>query len=221
MLDQKMSKANALIKKTKDLIEKMKADNELNESNKHMSNTEIRIQKNIYGILSSRFVELVTDYTELQTKQKQRVQEKFTRQCKIIKPDATDEEIQKVVESGDSEIFSQAMLDSKLHDSAKSALSYIENKHERILHLEQSINELHQLFVDMALLVETQGEIINQIEMNVHSAAEYVKEGNQELVQAVEYQKKSRKKMCIIIIIVVVVCVVLMAILFPSLFSRK
>jgi len=134
------------------------------------------------------------DYTDLQSKHKTRIQEKFARHCRIVKPDATDDEIEAVVESGDPEIFTKAMLDSKLHDSAKSALTYIENKHQDILKLEQSVNELHQLFVDMALLIETQGDIINRIEYNVHSATEYVKAGRQEVEDAIVLQKKSRKK---------------------------
>jgi t-SNARE complex subunit (syntaxin) len=37
--------------------------------------------------------------------------------------------------------------------------------------LEQSIVELHQLFVDMSVLVETQGEMLDQIEYSVQQVS--------------------------------------------------
>lgn len=39
--------------------------------------------------------------------------------------------------------------------------------------ISQSINELYQLFSDMAVLVETQGELLNNIEYNVQQASAY------------------------------------------------
>jgi t-SNARE complex subunit (syntaxin) len=63
-----------------------------------------------------------------------------------------------------------------------------------VLTLEQSVAELHQMFLDFALLTEQQGELLDQIEFNVRSAADYVEEGNVDLFESIEYQKKIRKK---------------------------
>ena len=71
--------------------------------------------------------------------------------------------------------------------------------------LERSITELHQLFVDMAVLVESQGELLNQIEHNVEQAVGFVASGVDELNSASDYQKASRKKMMIICCIIVVI----------------
>ena len=60
--------------------------------------------------------------------------------------------------------------------------------------LEQSVAELHQMFLDFALLTEQQGELLDQVEFQVKQATDYVEEGNVEVVEAVEYQKKIRKK---------------------------
>jgi hypothetical protein len=59
--------------------------------------------------------------------------------------------------------------------------------------LEASLKELHQLFLDMSLLVEAQGELLNQIEFSVESAVAYTEKGVQELEKAKEYQKSARK----------------------------
>ncbi len=79
------------------------------------------------------------------------------------------------------------------HAQAKEALIYIENRHRDIMRLEQSIKELHQLFLDMAILVESQGELIDQIEYNVSQSVAYSKEAVKQLNQANQLQKKSRK----------------------------
>lgn len=84
-------------------------------------------------------------------------------------------------------------MDTQRQALAKDALAYIENKHKDILRLEQSIQELHQLFLDMAILVESQGELIDQIEYNVSQSVAYTREAVKELRTANQYQKKSRK----------------------------
>lgn len=45
----------------------------------------------------------------------------------------------------------------------------------------------------MAVLVDSQGELLNQIEFNVSQSVAYTTDGVKELKKAVEYQKKSRK----------------------------
>lgn len=83
-------------------------------------------------------------------------------------------------------------------------------KYQDVLTLEQSVAELHQMFLDFALLTEQQGELLDQIEFNVNQAADYVEEANVETHTAIEYQKSIRKKQCWIIIIVSVAVAVLL-----------
>ena len=52
--------------------------------------------------------------------------------------------------------------------------------------LEQSIFELHEMFVDMANLVESQGEMIDRIEFHVGKAVEYVESGYRGHAESIE-----------------------------------
>lgn len=81
----------------------------------------------------------------------------------------------------------------------------VADKYQDVLTLEASVAELHQMFLDFALLTEQQGELLDQIQHQVQAASDYIEEGNQEMVQAIEIQKSIRKKQCCIIIIVIVV----------------
>ena len=46
-------------------------------------------------------------------------------------------------------------------------LAEINERHEAVKELEKSLMELHQVFLDMAVLVEAQGEMLDNIEQQV------------------------------------------------------
>jgi len=167
---------------------------------------EYRIKTNMHGTLTRKFLDLMAEYQEVQTKFKNKFRERVERQYKIVKPDATHAEIEEALESGNTQVFAKEILNQR-HAQAKDALNYIENRHRDILRLEQSIKELHQLFLDMAIMVEAQGEMIDQIEYNVSQSVAYTKDAVKNLRDANKLQKKSRKKMCCIVCILLVVLI--------------
>jgi len=189
---------------------------ELDAENKEMAGTqkgsaEYRIRTNMHGTLTRKFLDLMTEYQGVQTKYKNKYRERVERQYKIVKPDATTEEIEDALESGNTQVIAQQILDQR-HSQAKEALAYIENKHKDILRLEQSIKELHQLFLDMAILVEAQSELIDQIEYNVSQSVAYTKQGVSELTKANKLAKASRKKMCCLGVILAIILIVVIGI---------
>jgi syntaxin 1B/2/3 len=211
-LNSLMESTSAIVAEVRAKLENMKKSNTAFAALKGVSPTEVRIRTNMHGTLTQKFLELVQEYQEVQTNYKNKYKEKVERQYKIAKPDATPEEIEDAMTSGDSsKIFANQILDTHLHAQAKSALAYIEARHKDILRLEASIAELHQLFVDMAVLVESQGEMLNQIEYNVNQSVAYTAQGVQELRSAVKHQKRGRKKMYILIVILLIIIVVVLA----------
>jgi hypothetical protein len=75
-------------------------------------------------------------------------------------------------------------------------LQEVQDTYEDVRRLEASILELHKMFMDLALLVEQQGEMLDQIEFQVKSAGDYVKTGNEQIEQAIEKAKTIRKVRC-------------------------
>jgi len=203
---------NGLVTETRGRLDKLKSDTAEFQASKTATTTEVRIRTNMHSTLTQKFLETVQEYQEVQTTYKNKYKEKVERQYKIAKPDATPDEIEDAMQSGDSsKIFANQILDTHLHQQAKNALAYIEARHKDIVRLEASILELHQLFVDMAVLVDSQGELLNQIEFNVTQSVAYMEQGNKELKQAVKLQKKGRKKMIIIIVILIIIIIVILA----------
>ena len=132
------------------------------------------------------------------------------RQLEIVKPDVTPDEIDTVLRSGGtSEVFRSAILKGAA-DPIKNAYADVADKYQDVLKLEQSVAELHQMFLDFALLTEQQGELLDQIEYQVKSAGEYIEDGNTDIQYAIQYQKEIRKRYCCLIIIILVIVMVLL-----------
>mmetsp|Transcript_30192 Transcript_30192/g.97156 ORF Transcript_30192/g.97156 Transcript_30192/m.97156 type:complete len:161 (+) Transcript_30192:969-1451(+) len=158
----------------------------------------------------------------MQTNFKGKYKERVGRQLKVVRPDATDDDVERLLQDGgDSNIFKQQLLQERSTQAAKNALADIQDKHRDIIRLEQSIVELHQLFVDMAVLVETQGEMLDQIEYSVQQAHQYVDRGVKQLEKAKESQKKSRKRMCCLLCCFIIILFIVIGVVFGGLKGAK
>ncbi|XP_057267203.1 syntaxin-3-like, partial [Pezoporus wallicus] len=106
----------------------------------------------------------------------------------------TDEELEEMLESGNPSIFTAGIMDSQM---SKQALSEIEGRHKDIVRLESSIKELHDMFVDIAMLVENQGEMggsaIDRIESNMDQSVGFVERAVADTKKAVKYQSEARR----------------------------
>ena len=82
--------------------------------------------------------------------------------------------------------------------------------------MEASVAELHQMFLDFALLTEEQGEQLDQIEFQVKSASEYIKTGNDDIIEVNRIQQRICKKQCCIIITCLVIIGIIVAIVIAT-----
>ncbi|XP_066544825.1 syntaxin-2 isoform X1 [Amia ocellicauda] len=175
----------------------------LQGENENRVSVDLRIQKTQHTVLSRKFVEVMTQYNETQVSFRERSKGRIQRQLEITGRVTTNEELEDMLESGNPAIFTSDIIsDSQI---TRQALNEIESRHKDIIKLESSIRELHDMFVDMAMLVETQGEMVNNIEKNVTNAVDYVGRAKEETKKAVKYQSKARRKYVIIALAVLVV----------------
>uniref|UniRef100_A0A3Q3BN10 Syntaxin 2b n=1 Tax=Kryptolebias marmoratus TaxID=37003 RepID=A0A3Q3BN10_KRYMA len=160
------------------------------------ASVDFRIQKTQHTVLSRKFVEVMTQYNATQVSFRERSKGRIQRQLEITGRVTTNEELEDMLESGNPSIFTSDIIsDSQI---TRQAVNEIESRHQDIMHLESSIRELHAMFMDMAMLVETQGDMVNNIENNVSNAAEYIGRAKEETKKALRYQKKSRRKYIIL-----------------------
>lgn len=75
---------------------------------------------------------------------------------------------------------------------ARQTLADIEARHDDIMKLEKSIREVHDLFVDMATLIQKQGDKIDSIESHVTNTRSFVEKAVEQTSKALVYQGKAR-----------------------------
>lgn len=168
----------------------------------------VRMQRTQHGVLSREFVELMGHCNTIQAHYRDRNVERIQRQLRITGNDVTAEQLDVMLESGQTDVFTQNILsDAK---ATKQALNEIETRHDEILKLEKSIRDLHDMFQYLAMEVEAQGEMVNRVEANIMQSSNYVEKAKADVEQAVTYQQKARKKkiwiaVCLAILILILV----------------
>lgn len=181
------------------------------EEQTNKSNADLRIRKTQHSALSRKFVEVMTEYNRTQTDYRERCKGRIQRQLEITGRATTNEELEEMLEQGNSAVFTQGIIMET--QQAKQTLADIEARHADIIKLENSIRELHDMFMDMAMLVESQGEMVDRIEYHVEQSRDYVATGQEQLVQASKYMSKARKKKIFIIVCVAITLVILIVLL--------
>ena len=120
-----------------------------------------------------------------------------------------EEAIERMIESGEAEtIFQKAILEQG-RGRVLDTLAEIQERHRAVKDLESSLLELHQIFLDMAVLVDAQGEMLDNIEKQVARSVEYVQSGTAALQDAKQLQKSTRKWMCCGIVTLLIVALVI------------
>lgn len=175
---------------------------------------DTRIRKGQHTALSRDFVDVMSHYNTIQVDYREKCKGRIQRQLEITGKSKTSEEVEDMIEKKNIAIFTSGIIIET--QQARQALGDIEARHQDILNLENSIKELHEMFLDMAMLVESQGEMVNRVEYNVDQAADYVQSAKIETKKAVRYQSKARWKKFVIFFC----CLALIAIIIGIVYSQ-
>ncbi|XP_078797190.1 syntaxin-11a isoform X1 [Oryzias latipes] len=139
--------------------------------------------------LTNAFHEAMCEYNTAEMLQRENCKTRIQRQAEIMGKEVSREQIEEMIETGKCSLFSDNLLLEGR--SARSALTEIENRHKELLELEGRIRDIHELFFQMALLVEEQGCKLDNIEANVGQTRDYVAEASAQIKKAVRYKKNN------------------------------
>ncbi|CAF3344354.1 unnamed protein product [Rotaria socialis] len=198
------------------------ADMQMEDDQEQPSQSNIqalpRMQKAQLFVLSKNFRDVMDEYNQVQVGYRDKCKGRIQRQLEITGRSVTDGEVEEMLESGNPAVFTQGIMVETAQ--AKQSLADIEARHGDIIKLEKSIKELHDMFIDMAALVQTQGEMIDRIEFNVVQSENFVKTANTDTKKAVKFQSAARRK-CIIIVCIVVTVLIIVAIIIAATVPKK
>ncbi|KAF8089893.1 hypothetical protein N665_0495s0038 [Sinapis alba] len=159
--------------------------------------------------VKKKFKDKISEFQTLRQNIHQEYREVVERRVFTVTGQQADEEtVDRLIETGDSEqIFQKAIMEQG-RGQIMDTLAEIQERHDAVRDLEKKLLDLQQVFLDMAVLVDAQGEMLDNIENMVSSAVDHVQSGNNQLTKALKKQKSSRKWMCIAILILLIIIII-------------
>ncbi|KAI3959601.1 hypothetical protein MKW92_031864 [Papaver armeniacum] len=107
-----------------------------------------------------------------------------------------DSIVENLISTGESETFLQKAIQEQGRGRVLDIISEIQERHDAVKEVEKGLHDLHQVFLDMAVLVEVQGEQLDDIQSHVARANSFVRGGTEQLLTAKKHQKSTRKWTC-------------------------
>ncbi|XP_026392520.1 syntaxin-132-like isoform X2 [Papaver somniferum] len=131
-----------------------------------------------------------------------------------VKPD--EETIDQLIETVNSEQIFQKAIHEMGRAQVLDTVAEIQERHDSVRELEKKLFDLHEVFRDIAVLVEAQGDFLDNIEIQVANTKDHVQTGNDSLKTAKSLQRKSRKCMMIAIFLVLIIAaIIVLSVLIP------
>jgi syntaxin 1B/2/3 len=147
------------------------------------------------GRVDSRLKDAIRAYLQVESGFRKKTEEQMARQYRIVRPDATEEEVRAAVDDQTGgQVFQQALMQSNRRGQAQAVLNAVQDRHAQLQKIEQQMIELAQLFQDMDTLVMQQDAAVEAIEQKGEEVVENLDKGNVEIGTAVNTARATRKK---------------------------
>lgn len=153
------------------------------------SSVVTRILKSQHAAMFRQFQQTMFTYNDTIAAKQEKCKTFIFRQLEVAGKEMLEEEVNDMLYQGKWEVFNESLLTEIT--ITKAQLSEIEQRHKELVNLENQMKDLRDLFIEISLLVEEQGESINNIEMIVNSTKEYVNTTKEKFGLAVKYKKRN------------------------------
>ncbi|CAI5781416.1 syntaxin-12 [Podarcis muralis] len=194
-LQQLQNTANRLAKETNEYLK------ELGSLPLPLSASEQRQQKLQKERLMNDFSAALNNFQAVQRRVSEKEKETVARARAGSRLSGDDRSREEQLVSFDSnEEWNQMQSQEEDVAITEQDLELIKERETAIRQLEADILDVNQIFKDLAMMIHDQGDMIDSIEANVENAEVHVESANDQLQRAAYYQKKSRKKICILIL---------------------
>lgn len=170
-----------------------------------------RMRESKHRALAASFLKATQRLQKMQQTYQAKYRAQIERQYKIVKPNATAEELKQIV--NDPNAAQANIFASAVKDDAKKTLSQMKDRFQDVKTIEKSILALHQLFLELQTLIVEQGDMINRVDYNVDKTVGYTDEAAADMKMAVQYQKSIWKKKWIMVILAIVGIILVMLLL--------
>ncbi|XP_063050178.1 syntaxin-11-like, partial [Engraulis encrasicolus] len=151
-----------------------------------------RIGRTQYVCLSNGFRDAMRDYQQAETSHREACSNHIRRQMEIVGRDLSSEQLDDMMESGQWNVFADNLLTEG--KTARTALNQIERRHQDLLDLERRIRSVHEVFLDVAMLLEEQGAMATSIQLTVEQTEVATGDAVAKIESAKKYDRKNPLK---------------------------
>ncbi|XP_049562590.1 syntaxin-12-like [Orcinus orca] len=203
-LQQLQHSTNQLAKETNELLK------ELGSLPLPSSTSEQRQQKLQKERLMNDFSAALNNFQAVQRRVSEKEKESTARARAGSRLSVEERQREEQLVSSDShEEWNQMQSQEDEVAITEQDLELIKDRETAIQQLEADILDVNQIFKDLAMMIHDQGDLIDSIKANVESSEVHVERATDQLQRAPYYQKKSRKKICILVLVLSVIIVIL------------
>lgn len=220
-LREKMdSDVGSALKKAKLIKVRLEALDRSNETNRQIpgcgpGSSSDRTRTSVVKGLRKKLQDSMKSFNGLRQQIADDYRETVQRRYYTVTGENPDEStLERLIETGESETFLQKAIQEQGRGRIMDTIAEMQERYEGTKELERNLKELNQVFMDMAVLVEHQGMLVDDIEKQVNRASSYVQHGTEQLQVARKHQKSTRKWTCyaIILLLLIVLFVVLITV---------
>lgn len=159
----------------------------------------------------------LTNYQVHESSLRQQYKQNVARQFRIVKPDATEEEIEEAAQFEGGQIFAQAMMTSNRRGEAASILGSVKSRHREIQKIEATMREIMDMMAALEQMIEVQGQDVEDVDHNLVDTEKNTAAATVHLQSAIKSARSARKCKritALVIFLILVVIVVLLVLKF-------
>lgn len=205
------------LKKAKFIKVRLEALDRANAANRSIpgcgpGSSSDRTRTSVVNGLRKKLHDQMNQFSDLRQRMAGEYRETVQRRYYTVTGENPDEAVlDSLISTGQSETFLQKAIQQQGRGQVMDTIMEIQERHDAVKEIEKNLKELHQVFLDMDVLVKTQGAQIDDIESAVQRASSFVSDGRQQLEVARKHQKNTRKWTCfgIILLLIIILIIVL------------
>ncbi|CAH1441827.1 unnamed protein product [Lactuca virosa] len=203
------------LKKAKLIKNRLEALDRSNASNRNLpgcgpGTSTDRTRTSVVNGLRKQLQTSMKSFNELRQKMTAEHRETVQRRYYTVTGENADEAtVDNLISTGQSETFLQKAIQEQGRGQVMDTVLEIQERHDAVTVIERNLKELHQVFMDMAVLVEHQGAQLDNIEDHVNRANSYVTRGTVQLNEARKKQKNTRKWTCYAILLLLIIIAII------------
>lgn len=167
-------------------------------------------KKSQVATLKRGFREQLSEYENEERSYRERYRDAIARQYRVVKPDATEDEVQEAAEAdwGDEGVF-QTALKSNRSTAAYTVLDTVRTRHHDIQRIERTLQELARLFEQLNEVVEVQGEMVANVENRADAVKNETERANAEIGKAVVSARRRQRLKWWLVGVIIAILVIL------------